>query len=642
MSNNNSPAPSLIKRAKFNFERGLMNLSRPTKRFILIVADAIILAASLWFAMVLRYGFLDFPKGERLDGLYFLLPIAGLLVYWYLGLYKSMLRSMEGQTIQIIVFGAFIMALIIAAFTLFDPETILPRSVPLIYGMLVIVGVGSVRFILKAIYQTLATNSKTANRIVIYGAGIIGTQLAAMLQNAPEYSLVGFLDDDPSLWGSRIRGKTIYSLASLTKMKDKGQFDQIFLAINNISPSDQRATIQSLSALNVPIKTMPRLANLMEDGEEIRGFKQLKIQDLLGRQVVNPIEGLIESGLSGKSILVTGAAGSIGSEICRLILSAKPSTLIAYDSSELGLYKLEQELRELTNLSGINFQIKLGSILNRGSLDRIISESGVELIYHAAAYKHVPIVEDNIIAAVRNNVHGTQTVAQAAIDGKVERFILISTDKAVRPTNIMGATKRLAELIVQDLQAHSKDTILSMVRFGNVLGSSGSVIPLFEKQIKNGGPVTLTHKDVTRYFMTIHEAAQLVLQAGFLAKGGEVFLLDMGKPVKLKELAVLMIQLSGNRVKTESSDPTAIEIKEIGLRPGEKLYEELLIGKNAQGTRHAKIMQAEEDVFTKKQMQKLNSVLNPAVKNNDESAIILLLEQYASLSRTNDNDGCKD
>jgi len=612
----------------------LINLTRPVKRVVLVLADAVVLSAGLWVAMVLRYGRVEFPQSDQLYGLYILLPIIGVVFYWYLGFYRSMLRSIEGQAIQIIAFGAFGMSLLIAAFANYDTSVLIPRSVPLIYGMLVIVGVGSIRFILKAVYRYFNASSKDILRVVIYGAGIIGTQLAAMLQNAPEYSLVGFLDDDPTLRGVRVRGKTVYDLEGLTKLRNRNQFDQIFLAINNISAVDQRNSVQRLAGLNVPIKSMPRLTDLLDEGKEVGHFKTLKIADLLGRQVVAPIKGLIEKGILNKRVMVTGAAGSIGSEICRQIIAAKPEIIIAFDTSELGLYRLEQDLIEQVIESKVDFKIRLGSVQDRVSLDQLITKYGIQLIYHAAAYKHVPIVEDNIIAAVENNALGTRNIAQAAIDGNVERFILISTDKAVRPTNIMGATKRLAELIVQDLQTRSKGTILSMVRFGNVLGSSGSVIPLFEKQIKKGGPLTLTHKDVTRYFMTINEAAQLVLQAGFLAKGGEVFLLDMGSPIKLINLAELMIQLSGNQIKRSEGESDAIEILEIGLRPGEKLYEELLIGQNAHGTQHPKIMQAEEDRISSKQIQQLVSTLDKAILSNDEQTIILQLEKFTSLIRS--------
>ncbi len=628
---NNDDASSGLENSRLGL--WLTDLSRPAKRNFLMFWDAAVLSSSLWIAMVLRYGIVDFPRGERLDGLYFILPILGVIIYWYLGLYRSMLRSMESQTIQIIAFGAFVMSLLIAAYTHFDVKILIPRSIPLVYGLLVIVGVGTSRFLLKEIYRVIHAGPKSIERVVIYGAGIIGTQLAAMLQNAPEYTLVGFLDDDPSLKGVRVRGRTVYDLEGLKKLRAANKFDQIFLAINNISPSHQRQTIRRLASFNVPLKSIPRVADLLEDGEGVKQFKKLEIRDLLGRQVVAPIDGLIETGIRGKRVMVTGAAGSIGSEICRQIIMAEPAVLIAFDIGELGLYNLENTLQELAGEHKVKFQIRLGSVQDRNTLDRIIGEHGIQLIYHAAAYKHVPIVEENIFAAIENNAFGTKTVAEAAIHGKVERFIFISTDKAVRPTNVMGATKRLAELIVQDMQSKSSDTILTMVRFGNVLGSSGSVIPLFEKQIKQGGPVTLTHKDVTRYFMTINEAAELVLQAGFLAKGGEVFLLDMGNPVKLIDLAELMIQLSGNQVQNGDNDVEGIEIEEIGLRPGEKLYEELLIGQNATGTVHSKIMQAEEDKITSAEMQKLLTKLNKALIKGDEKPIIDQLKLYASLTR---------
>ncbi len=609
----------------------ILNVDRTVKRLILGVADGLVLSGSLWCAMAIRFGIIDFPRGERLDGLYFILPAVGITIFWALGLYTSMLRAMHGQVASIIFLGGIATSLSIPIWAYIDPLLFVPRTVPIVYALLVIIGVSIIRVILRAAYWWLTYDQKSSSRVFIYGAGAIGTQLTALIENAPEYHLVGLLDDDKSLHGAKIRGKRIYDSAQLETLIDRLKIDHILLALGEVSPARYRQIAQRLIESGVSTKTVPRISEILNERVEIDALKPLKIEDLLGRKSVEPITNLIREGIQGKTILVSGAAGTIGSEICRQIVALNPFMVIAYDVSEYGLYSIEQEFAELQQSSEVKVCIRLGSVTNRTCLKNIFSEFEIDLVYHAAAYKHVPIVEDNVLVAVENNIFGTKTVAEEAAAAGVEKFVLISTDKAVRPTSVMGATKRMAELVVQDIQEKNPDTTLSMVRFGNVLGSSGSVIPLFEKQIAKGGPVTLTHKDVTRYFMTTAEAAQLVLQAGFMASGGEVFVLDMGDSVKLLDLARLMIQLSGNTVKDKDKQEPGIEIREIGLRQGEKLYEEMLIEDNAMGTQHPKIMKAVDLRIDADSIEKILESLAKCVVDADEATVRKVLQANVGL-----------
>ena len=609
----------------------LFGMSRSEKRLVLCLGDAIVFSASLWFAMAIRFGALSFPRDERLDGLYFALPVLGVALYWFLGLYQSMLRSMESRTISVIAFGAFIVALLIPAWSFFDEELIVPRATPFIYALFVIFGVGTIRLVLREIYRAVANRNISATNVIIYGAGVVGTQLAAFLDNSPDYKVVAFVDDNPKLERSKIRGYRIFQPRDLQSLKTRFDFQQVILAMNNISASRQRQIVQNLAPTGVPINTVPRVVDMLRGGEDVHQVKPIKIEDLLGRQTVAPIDGLIENGIESKSVLITGAAGSIGSEICRQVLKAKPRKMIVFDASEFGLYAFDQELRQSGDTGQTEIVLVLGSVLDRKLVNRTLTKHNVDLVYHAAAYKHVPIVEDNILVAIENNACGTKTVAEESIVTGVERFTLISTDKAVRPTSVMGASKRVSELVVQDLVRRSDKTVLSMVRFGNVLGSSGSVIPLFRRQIDEGGPVTLTHKDVTRYFMTISEAAQLVLQASFLSNGGEVFVLDMGEPVKLIDLAKLMIQLSGNRLYVEGEQSDGIEIQEVGLRPGEKLYEELLIGENVSGTKHPKIMKSMEGSLSPAETKSLMKFFHTCIEQGDSDRAVAKLRDTVSL-----------
>lgn len=518
-----------------------------------------------------------------------------MAIYWTLGLYNILIRAMESRTMMIIAGGAATVSLFVAAASFMDSGFHIPRSAPPIFGVLLFVSIGSLRMLARAYYHYVMGSPNIRENILIYGAGMAGTQLAATIQTGPHYRLVGFLDDNRHLQGSMIRGCRVYAPEKIGKLKQKYDIKRILFALASATPSQRRNIVSRLAPHQLEMQTIPPLNDLLRGKAELQQLQEMRIDDLLGRTVVEPIPRLFYEAIKGKSILVTGAGGSIGSELCRQILTAAPAKLVLLEVSELALYNIENMLNTECELSApVEIVYALGSVLDRNRVRTLLTRHRIDSIYHAAAYKHVPIVEHNPSQGVKNNVFGTLIVAQEAAAAGVARFTLISTDKAVRPSNVMGASKRRAEQVVQEIQTTADDTVFSIVRFGNVLGSSGSVIHLFKDQISRGGPVTVTHEEVTRYFMSIQEAAQLVIQAGAMAEGGEVFVLDMGEPVRIRDLAVLMIQLSGKTIRDSSTPDGDIAIEFTGLRPGEKMYEELLITDSVVGTIHPKIMRAEE------------------------------------------------
>ncbi|EEP91693.1 TrsG protein-like protein [Yersinia kristensenii ATCC 33638] len=445
--------------------------------------------------------------------------------------------------------------------------------------------------------------------VVIYGAGASGRQLLPALMQASEYFPIAFIDDNPKLNKAVIHGVTVYPSEKLEYLIERYGIKKVLLAMPSVSQSQRRAVVAKLENLSCEVLSIPGMSDLVEGRAQISSLKKVSIEELLGRDPVEPDKKLLAKNITGKVVMVTGAGGSIGSELCRQIIVEKPKLLILFDISEFSLYSIENEIAAIckNNKVDIGVVALLGSVQSEKRLVQIMSSFQVNTVYHAAAYKHVPLVENNVIEGVKNNIFGTLYCAKAAIKSGVEKFVLISTDKAVRPTNTMGATKRMAELVLQALSKEQNNTKFCMVRFGNVLGSSGSVVPLFKKQIAEGGPVTLTHKDIIRYFMTIPEAAQLVIQAGAMGQGGDVFVLDMGDPVKIIDLAKRMINLSGLSIKSEENPDGDIAIEILGLRPGEKLYEELLIGESVQNTHHPRIMTATEVML---EWDNLNTLLN--------------------------------
>ncbi|MDY6929843.1 MAG: nucleoside-diphosphate sugar epimerase/dehydratase [Pseudomonadota bacterium] len=574
------------------FEK-FLNLSRIHKRIVSVFADVIVLLFALWAAFSLRFEqrFWLPDQGQLLvSGLTVVFTIA---VFVKLGLYRAVIRYLSDRAFITVITGVVISAitLILLGYWL---EVQVPRSVPVIYGALAFIFVSGTRMTVRM----LVNRPRHLNKqyVAIVGAGETGLQLANALDQGMEYHPAAFITLLKTNHRALINGIPVYDISHIERAVKEHRIKRLLLALDTDSGIDRKRLLKKLEPLAVPVQTVPSMSELVAGQARINDIRDLEIEDLLGRDPVQPDNAQVSESLYGRSVMVTGAGGSIGSELCRQIIQHRPSRLVLFEQSEFSLYAIERELRAINNIEGLGVEIHplLGSVTYRRRCQTAMRSFGVETVYHAAAYKHVPLVEHNIIEGVQNNVFGTLHVAEAAIAAGVKRFVLISTDKAVRPTNVMGASKRLAELVLQGLAQRQSGTIFSMVRFGNVLGSSGSVVPLFRDQIRDGGPVTVTHPDIIRYFMTIPEASQLVLQAGSMGQGGEVFVLDMGEPIKIADLARKMIHLMGLMEKTGDRPDGDIEIVFTGLRPGEKLYEELLVGDDPQGTAHPRIMMARE------------------------------------------------
>lgn len=578
----------------------ILDLSRWQKRVVAMSVDALLCLITVAVAYYLRLGDWVFPTG-----LQWLSYIVALLISIPLfisnGLYRAIFRyagwGALGAVVRATVIYGFLYAMI---FTVAGVVSV-PRTIGLIQPLLLFLVIGTsralARYWLGGGYRAL-TLLHTRRRVLIYGAGSSGRQLAAGLAGSDDMLVIGFVDDDKTLHGSVLNGKMIYPPNGLDALITKLKISDLLLAIPSASRSRRNDILDLARNTSATIRTLPGLADLAHGRVTVNDLRELDIEDLLGRDAVPPDNQLLGRNITGKTVLVTGAGGSIGSELCRQALLMRPAALLLVELSELNLYTIHQELEKLAinaGLDGIELVALLASVQDERRIESILATWRPHTIYHAAAYKHVPLVEHNPIEGVRNNVFGTLNMARLAKKYDVPDFVLISTDKAVRPTNVMGATKRVAEQILQALAAETSNTRFSMVRFGNVLGSSGSVVPLFRRQIKAGGPVTITHEAITRYFMTIPEAAQLVIQAGAMAAGGEVFVLDMGDPVRIVDLARRMIELSGLTVQDAANPDGDIAIEFVGLRPGEKLYEELLIGDNPATTGHSRIMKARDD-----------------------------------------------
>ncbi|EGS9728284.1 polysaccharide biosynthesis protein, partial [Shigella sonnei] len=525
------------------------------------------------------------------------------------------------------------LSLVVISYSL---SIMLPRTVVGIYFLVLLLLTSGSRLLFRMI---LNYGVKGSAPVLIYGAGESGRQLLPALMQAKEYFPVAFVDDNPRLHKAVIHGVTVYPSDKLSYLVDRYGIKKILLAMPSVSKSQRQKVITRLEHLPCEVLSIPGMVDLVEGRAQISNLKKVSIDDLLGRDPVAPDAKLMAENITGKAVMVTGAGGSIGSELCRQIVRYKPAKLVLFELSEYALYAIEKELSALCDKEVLNVPVipLLGSVQRQNRLQMVMKSFGIQTVYHAAAYKHVPLVEHNVVEGVRNNVFGTLYCAESAIESGVETFVLISTDKAVRPTNTMGTTKRLAELVLQALSARQSQTRFCMVRFGNVLGSSGSVVPLFEKQIAQGGPVTLTHRDIIRYFMTIPEASQLVIQAGAMGHGGDVFVLDMGDPVKIYDLAKRMIRLSGLSVRDDKNPDGDIAIEVTGLRPGEKLYEELLIGDSVQGTSHPRIMTANEVMLPWQDLSLLLKELDQACHDFDHERIrSLLLQAPAAFNPTDD------
>lgn len=608
-------------------------LSRSRKKAIMIAADIVMIPLALWAAWALRMGEVwPIPRMEPFWWMYPAVIPVGILIFAKLGLYRAVVRFMGSQAVVAVAKGAAIMALLLWSLAYTLKLQSFPRSVPINFALVLLVFIGGSRVLVRGYYQWLIKHFTEKEAVLIYGAGGAGTQLASALMPGNEFYPVAFIDDDKALWKHTVQGIRVHPPKDIQKKIDEHSIKKVLLALPNASKSQRKAVLDRLTPYPVHVQTIPSMSEILAGSARVDQLQEVELEDLLGRDPVPPKEELFTACIQGKTVLVTGAGGSIGSELCRQIIKAEPSQLILYEISEFALYAVEQELSKAILASGgtICLVPVLGSVCNRQRLQELFQRYSVHTVYHAAAYKHVPIVEHNVFEGIRNNVVGTYTVAELAKQFTVERFVLISTDKAVRPTNVMGATKRFAELLVQDLAVECATTVFSMVRFGNVLGSSGSVVPLFREQIQAGGPLTVTHPDITRFFMTIPEASQLVIQAGAMAQGGDVFVLDMGQPVKIVDLAKRMIHLSGYEVKDEDHLEGDIEVVFSGLRPGEKLYEELLIGDNVTGTDHEKIMRANEELVESRLLQQYLQQLHDFEQVNDCAAAREVLQKVVT------------
>jgi FlaA1/EpsC-like NDP-sugar epimerase len=612
---------------------------RTVKRAITVIVDFVAVILALWLAFCLRYSIIYSPALEQL-WIFFLAPVVAIPIFIKFGLYRAIIRYLGMRAIWTVVKAASLYTIIFAVIILLSGAEltgVVPRTVYGINILILLVFVGGSRLVARWWFSQMniglegqAHSIHYAAPVLIYGAGESGAQLAAALRMARQIRPVAFIDDDLSLTGQQINGLNVYPFHKLSYLIEKYEVAELLLAMPSATRSRRNDIIRLLEPYPIHVRTLPSLNDLANGKVRVTDVQEVDIADLLGREQVLPIDSLLQANIRGKVVMVTGAGGSIGSELCRQIVKLEPTALVLFELSEFGLYAIEQELNKIAD-EGITVYALLGSVQDQQRVEAVCQKFAVNTIYHAAAYKHVPLVEHNTSEGIQNNVFGTLSCAKAAIASNVDTFVLISTDKAVRPTNTMGASKRFAELILQALAEdieQSRNTRFTMVRFGNVLGSSGSVVPLFRQQIANGGPITVTDPRIIRYFMTIPEAAELVIQAGALGQGGDVFVLDMGEPVHILDMAKRMIHLSGYVERDNDHPEGDIEIIYTGLRPGEKLYEELLIGDKVSETEHQKIMRAEEAIVPWSELNVILTALQNANKaGNCEGVRDILIER---------------
>ncbi|WP_024911803.1 polysaccharide biosynthesis protein [Chania multitudinisentens] len=605
--------------------------SRTTKQMLIIAADCLLLPFSLWASIGLRLNSWDAANAYSW-WIFFLPSLVAIPIFIRMGLYRAVIRFLGDRAMITILLAVSISVMVFAGVYAFLGLPNIPRGALTIYWVLSTFTICVSRFVARIVLHQLEYQPGR-RRVIIYGAGNAGQQLAMVLRINRNYHPVAFVDDEIGQRGLAINGITVYSPDRLESLIHKFDVSEVMLAMPSAPHNHRIEIINKLVPLHVRVQVVPSFVQIMGGKVKMSDVREVEVDELLGRDAVPPDQHLLAANIVGKAVMVTGAGGSIGSELCRQILANRPSILVLYELSEFALYNIERELRLTVQTHKLDIKVlpMLGSVQNEERLANIMRQYGIQTMYHAAAYKHVPLVECNMIEGVVNNVFGTQAAALAAISANVETFVLISTDKAVRPTNVMGASKRMAELVLQSLASDSSvPTRFSIVRFGNVLGSSGSVVPLFRQQIAHGGPITVTHPEIIRYFMTIPEASQLVIQAGALGGNGEVFVLDMGEPVKIIDLACRMVNLSGFTVKDTSNPFGDIEIIFTGLRPGEKLYEELLIGGDVTGTSHPRIMKAHESYLSRPLMDKVLVNLSKACSNNQLEAIRQILLEYVA------------
>lgn len=614
--------------------KSLLNFSRTQKKFIAAATDAIFLPLTFCLAILLRYDVVTSATFQSYFWLIVAVPLVSVPLFVRLGLYRAVVRFVDQKIVFVVVIGVSIsVAILIAMAALITHMAGLSRGVFGIYWVSAISYVVASRFLVRGLVHRPG-KANTSTKIAIYGTGKAAMQLATALKGGNDYLPVAFIEEVKELSGSTVGGIKVFRPYDLPKIIAKMGITEVLLAMPELSKREQAQILGRLEVFKLKVKITPSIESLVNGELRLQDVRDIGIEDLLGRDPVVPDVKLISTGITGKSVMVTGAGGSIGSELCRQILRLRPSHLLLLEMSEFALYSIKEELQEINNTGELGVELLpfLGTVLDTEKSREIMVTFDVETVYHAAAYKHVPLVEHNPIEGIRNNVFGTLSIARAAMSANVICFVLISTDKAVRPTNVMGCTKRMAELILQAFARSPSKTRFSMVRFGNVLGSSGSVVPLFRKQILAGGPITLTHPEITRYFMTIPEAAQLVLQAAAMGEGGDVFVLDMGDPIRIMDLAERMVHLSGLDVKSRDT-PYGIEIRHVGLRPGEKLYEELLIGGDVEGTEHPLIMRAREKSIEWNHLENLLIQLQDACDNfaheNIRDLLIKTVSEYS-------------
>jgi FlaA1/EpsC-like NDP-sugar epimerase len=610
----------------------ILALPRAAKRFIALSVDWGLCILTVWLAYYLRLGEFVALSGNALWAVGVSISLA-IPIFVISGLYRAIFRYSGWPALLAVARAVGVYGLLYASIFTAIGMAGVPRTVGIIQPILLLLFVGASRAIARVWLGDQYLNIlKHASRpkVLIYGAGSTGRQLVAAMANSYEMHVVGFLDDDDRLHGHVLNGQPIYSPADLANLASTLAISDVLLAMPSLSRKRRNEILAEMRTARVAVRTLPSVTDLAQGKVSISDLRELDIDDLLGREPVMPNHILLAMNVRSKLVMVTGAGGSIGSELCRQILSVGPRKLLLIEQSEFALYGIHQELEEKLAGRDVVLVPLLASVQDNERMREIMSTWHPDTVYHAAAYKHVPLVEHNPAEGIKNNLLGTLRTAQAAAENGVSDFVLISTDKAVRPTNIMGASKRLAEMVLQALAATNPGTKFSMVRFGNVLGSSGSVVPKFRQQIRDGGPITLTHPEITRYFMTIPEASQLVIQAGAMAKGGDVFVLDMGQSVKIMDLARRMIELSGLAVKDEQNPDGDIEIEITGLRPGEKLYEELLIGDNPESTSHSRIMKAHEEFIPWPDLEVKINALGLALNVNDLSIIRLMMEKLVA------------
>ena len=637
----------------------LVRLPRRYKSLIQVSTDVVLVWAALWLAFFISLG--NFTFVDPLGGhawLFGIAPLIAIPFFIRFGMYRAVMRYFGNDALMAIAKAVTLSALLLslAVYWRTDAPKVIPRSMVFNYWWLSLFLIGGLRLVMRQYFMgdwftpdsliKFKVRNAGLPRVAVYGAGAAGNQLVAALRLGRGMHPVAFIDDDPNLYNRSIAGLRVYSPKHIQQMIDETGCNEILMAIPSASRARRREVLEMLEYYPLHVRSVPGFMDLASGRVKVEDIQEVDIADLLGRDAVPPQQALFERCILGKVVMVTGAGGSIGSELCRQILLNKPKGLLLFEHSEFNLYSIHIELERMIERASLPVKLIpiLGSIRNPDRLLDVMRTWQVETIYHAAAYKHVPMVEHNVAEGVLNNVLGTMNTAQAAVQAGVANFVLISTDKAVRPTNVMGSTKRVAEMILQALSRetapvlfnadgavhHVNKTRFTMVRFGNVLGSSGSVIPRFYQQIRSGGPVTVTHPKITRYFMTIPEAAQLVIQAGSMGQGGDVFVLDMGQPVRIAELAEKLIHLSGLSVRSEKSPHGDIAVEFTGLRPGEKLYEELLIGDNVSPTEHPMIMRADEEYFTWDVLRGVLSRLLKAVEQDNYPEVRVLLREVVS------------